>query len=296
MTPYMQYAAIFVDAVDALIDLPTQNGKFILKRKRGRHLTMQQGLLHVVKHPRVPYGGTSYHNTIHAVTAESLNKLLRGGNVAVANHRDGEPGILLYPCNHFPIGLTGVHLRTCASVHSQCLYPAVLQLLGKLHYDLMLMIPPKTCFNCHRQSDCINYGTGYFQHFGNVTKHPGSSSLPCHFLHRASEIDVDYIRTGCFHHPGCFHHRPDFPPVNLYGCRALGRFDVKFPGGRGYIAYQRVSRHELRICHIGAKFLAYKPERLIGNILHRGKHHRALSKVYIGNLHDWFEINISCQL
>ena len=45
----------------------------------------------------------------------------------------------------------------------------------------------------------------------------------------------------------------------------------------GDIADEGVGRHELRISHVGAHLLAYKAERGVGDVLHRGLYHRAVS-------------------
>lgn len=78
---------------------------------------------------------------------------------------DVQARIGLDACNHFPIGRAGVHLRTCASVHGDGGYAAILQGLGQVYNDAVVVIPSGAGFYGHRQVYCVHYCTGDFNHF-----------------------------------------------------------------------------------------------------------------------------------
>ena len=77
MAAYVQYAAVLVDAVDALVDLTAQDIEFAGQRERLRHIAVEQGLLHVVENPGVAYGCAAHHYSVDPVAARTLRSAAR---------------------------------------------------------------------------------------------------------------------------------------------------------------------------------------------------------------------------
>ena len=176
-----------------------------------------------------------------------------------------------------PVGFTGVHLRTGAAVDGQCLDAAILQLLGKFHDDFMVLVPSQTGFYRDRNLYRIHYGTGDFQHLGDILKHACSCPLACHPLYRASEVQVENVGAGLFYDTRRFYHGFGIFPVDLDGNRTFGGTDVEFHHRLVYRAYQGVARYEFGIDHIGSEFLAKQAERRVGHVFHGGQHHGSFS-------------------
>ena len=108
MAPDMQYTAIFIYAVDTLVDLPSEYPEFLMERKGFGNITVEQGLLHVVEDPWIAYRGAANHNSIHSISVECLHQFFGGGDIAVAYHRDVKPRIFFHTGYHFPILYTSV--------------------------------------------------------------------------------------------------------------------------------------------------------------------------------------------
>ena len=66
---------------------------------------------------------------------------------------------------------------------------------------------------------------------------------------------------------------------------AFARVDVEFSCSGAYIAYERVGADKFGVHHVGSQLFAYKPERVVGDILHWSKHYRARSEVDVSYLH-----------
>lgn len=82
-------------------------------------------------------------------------------------------------------------------------------------------------------------------------------------------------------------HGVDLLTIDLNGSRTLGRSYGQLAHGAADAAHKGIGRHELSVDHIGTLLTANLPERLVGDIFHRGEHHRFLAKVNIPYPHSW---------
>lgn len=115
MPAYVEYAAIFIDTVDALGNLPAQQHEAFMYGKRSSVRTMNH-TADVIEDPWGTDRGASYHNSVHSVAVKGLESQLGGGDVTVPDERYRQSGIFLDPGYHLPVGIAGIHLRASASV------------------------------------------------------------------------------------------------------------------------------------------------------------------------------------
>ena len=281
----MQNAPVLVNVVDAFANLTAEQRHFFRSGNRRNRFAMLQIVFHFAEYPRRTDGCTAHHNAVDTVAVEIVGELFGRGDVAVADNRYLYARIVLHLSNQCPVGLSGVHLAACASVNGQRLDAAVLKLFGKRSDDFVLTVPAQTGFHRHRQLHGLDNGSRDGKQLGNVAEHTGSRTLRCHLLHRATEIDVNHVRSGRFCYAGCLHHRFHLLAVYLNGNGAFRRIGVELACRAVDVAHQCIGRNEFRVNHIGTLFLADKAERRVGHILHRRKQHRLFAQIYIVNLH-----------
>ena len=142
-------------------------------------------------------------------------------------------------------------------MHSQSLDAAILQLLCECAYYFGVAIPSQTGLHCNRNVDSAHHRTRDLKHFRNIAQHTCSSALAGHFLHRASEVDIEDVRLGIGYYSGGFHHWLDLAAVDLDGSGALPFGYMQFAGCCCDIADQSIGRYEFRVGHVGPLFLAY---------------------------------------
>ena len=225
MTAYVEYAAVLVDARYAFEYLPAEQSEFSCKIDLRDATLGMNGILKFRENPRCTDGSASDKYAVDTVSVERLAGFLGRGDVAVADKRDVEARIVFDACDFLPVGLACVHLRARASVDGECLYAAVLKLLGKVDNDLAVAVPSEACLDSDRKIDGFDYGTCDLKHFGHVAQESGSGSFPGDFLDRASEVYVDEIGAclGC--HACCLGHRLGLTSVDLYGGGTFGPVD-----------------------------------------------------------------------
>ena len=260
-----------------------------------RYSSMRSTLSRICRRSRANLSATDSRATVPVRSSEVIagdtrllegfDKTLRGGYVAVTDYGYFEARIGFDARNGIPVGTAGIHLRARTPVDGQGSYAAVLQLLGKVgDYDVVA-VPTEACLYGDGDFYGIDDGACDFEHLWYVSQHARAGTLPCHFIYRASEIYVEYVGTGSLDDFGSFDHGAYFAPIYLY-CRGpfAGR-DVQFAGCGGDVAYQCIGRYKLGICHVGPLLFANQAERCVCDILHRSKHHRALTEVYCAYLH-----------
>ena len=128
-------------------------------------------MFYLFEYPRSAKAGTSYHDSIHSVTFETLFGALRCGYVSVTDNRDTHTRILFYFTYQNPVGFSRIHLCAGTSVNGQCLDTAVLQLFGKFDDDFVFGIPSQTGFYGNGNLNGINHGAGDFQHLRDILQH-----------------------------------------------------------------------------------------------------------------------------
>ena len=104
-------------------------------------LTSIEALPYLFEYPRASKSGTSHHNGIYAITFKGVACSFSTGYIPITNDGNGDAGVVLNGFNQTPVGLTGIHLASGASVNGERLYTAVLQLLSKVCDDKVLLIP-----------------------------------------------------------------------------------------------------------------------------------------------------------
>ena len=272
----MEYAPVFVYAVDRFPDLAAQEREFLPvgDLRNGPCLKV---FLHLPEYPGGSEAGAPYHHAVDSISVEGAPGLLGRLDVAVAYDGDLNAWIRLHLSDECPVGLAGIHLRACAPVDGQGLYAAVLQPWREVGDDLVLAVPAQTGLDSDRNTDGIHHRLGDGQHLLRIAQHAGSGSFRGHFLHRASEVYVEYIGAGLLHYLRRLHHGLRLAAVYLYGHRALPVVDGQFAGSGVDVAHEGFGRHEFGVDHRRPLLAADKAEGRVGDVFHRCQHHGALS-------------------
>ena len=159
-------------------------------------------------------------------------------------------------------------------MNGECLYAAILQLLGKCGDYQIVAIPPEAGFHRHRNLHRIHHGARDVEQQRYVAKHARTGSFVSHFLYRTAEIDVEDVGTGSLGYLGSLHHRIHISAVDLNRRRAFSGLYAKLSGGAVDVSYQCIGRNKLGVHHIGTLLATNQSERGIGNVLHGSQHHR----------------------
>ncbi len=275
MAPYVQYASVFVDAVDRFPYLSAQKRKLLLRSDYGQ-LAGLQIFLHLPEYPRGTKTCTPYHHAVYSIGIESMFCLLCSLYVAVADDRNLYAWVCFHLSDESPVGISGIHLRARAPMDCQRLYAAVLQARCKLGDYLVFAVPAEACLDCHRDVDCFHHSLCDGEHLFRIAQHSCSRTFSCHLLHRASEVDVEYVRARLLYNLCRLHHSLWFATIDLYCHGAFAVVDSEFAGCGIDVAHECLCRHEFRIDHRCPLLTAYQPERRVSDIFHRSQHHRTL--------------------
>ena len=295
MAAYVEDAPVFVDALYALPHLLLEHVEFPAGR-HGREGTRHdavdivrvavQLVVYFLENPGTAKGGAANHHGIHAISLKRLARPLGGGDVAVADDGDAHPGIAFHLADERPVGLTGVHLRPGPAMDGQGLYAAVLQLFGQWHDDAVFHVPPQTGLGRHGHLHGIGHGTGYLEHTRDVLQQSRPGTFARHALHGATEVDVQHIGAGTFHHNlGGIAHGHGVFAVNLDGYGPFGVTHGEFFQTLVDHTHQRIGGHELRVDHGGTEAAAKQTETDVGNVLHGCQQHRARTQVKCSYFH-----------
>ena len=285
MATNVQNSATFVETLDTVHHLRTQNIHCLFESERRRMLAMLKIVLDFAENPWTAEAGASNHHCIDAVALETLFGALGGGNVAIADDGYSHARVFFYLANESPIGLACVHLGACAAMHGECSNSAILQCLGKFNDYLAIVVPAQTGLYGYGNLYRIDHRLCYLQQFGNILQHSRAGTLAGNLLHRAAEINVENIGAGSLDTLGSLDHRLYLVSVYLYGDGALLVTYIQFLHRAIDVAYERVARHKLCIHHVRTEAFAHKAKGSVGNILHGSKKDGVTSKFYISNLH-----------
>ena len=249
----------------------------------------EQSLFMAVENPRTAEGGSANHHRIYAVALEGKLGFLWSRNIAVTDDRNMDAGIVFHLSDEAPVGFTRVHLASGSAVDGECLYSAILQLLGKLGDDEVIAIPTQSGFHGYGHVDRFYYFSGDVEHQRNIAEHSGSGTLSGNLLHRATEVNINHIWLRLFHNLGSFHHVLGGATVNLNAHRALLIAYRKLADGALDASYQGFCRYELSINHSSSKSLAEHAKANIRYVFHRGEEEGLRPKFYI----SYFHLNLS---
>ena len=117
----MQDAAVFVNPIDALANLPTQQLEFTGYGDKGDGTFAKKGG-HLAENPWRSNRGTSDHHAVDAVGFKGVHEGFGSRDVTVAYDRNVQTWIGLHFSYHLPVGFAGVHLRAGASMDRQGLF------------------------------------------------------------------------------------------------------------------------------------------------------------------------------
>ena len=148
------------------------------------------------------------------------------------------------------------------------LYAAVLQLLGQLGDDEVVVVPAQSCLGGDGSLHGVDHGTGDVEHQRHVAQHAGPGALAGHLLHGAAEVQVDDVGMSLFHNLGGLDHRVNVAPVDLYAHGSLVVVDLHLLHGRPDVAHDGLGGHKLRVHHVGAVAFAQLAEPDVGHVLH----------------------------
>ena len=285
MAACVQDAALLVDAFHVDAQLLFQHVQLLVEVEAVVHHIVIDIIAYLFEDPRTAKGGAAHHDGIHAIAFEGRLGLLGRGDVAVADDGDVDARVALHLANQGPVGLAGVHLCAGAAVDGQRLDAAVLQLLGQLGDDELVLVPAQARLHGNGQLHGVHHLLGDLQQFGDVLQHAGAGALASHLLHRTAEVQVDEVWTGLLNDLGRLDHCLHVAAVDLNAHGALFVADGELLLGGLHVANQGFSAHKLGIDHRGAKALAQQAEANVGNIFHRCQKHRVWTKFYISYLH-----------
>ena len=85
-----------------------------------------QIITNFLENPRAAEGGSANHYRIYAVSFDGKLGFFWGRNVAVADDRNMDAGIVLHLSDEAPVGFSGVHLATGSAVDGERLDSAIL--------------------------------------------------------------------------------------------------------------------------------------------------------------------------
>ena len=267
MAAAVQDAPVFVDAAHAgehlLLEhvyLPVRTHHRIAALHgfvRNRHAFRIQDIHDFLENPWAAESGTPHHDGIHPVAVETLTGTFGRGYVAIADDGNRHARIVFHLADERPVRFAGVHLRPGTAVYGQRPDTAILKAFGQIHNHLAAFVPSQTGFHRDGNVHGIHHGPRDFQHLGNILQHAGPGSLARHALHGATEIQVEHVGTGTFHHDtGRIGHRTRFLAVNLDGHGALVITHRQFLQTAVHHAHQGICRHKLGIYHRRAETLA----------------------------------------
>ena len=103
---------------------------------------MIEVMLHILENPWAPEGGASDHDSIYSKFIEASLGLFGGGDIAITNDGDVYARVVFDFAYECPVGITTVHLTTCATMNSKFGNTTVLQWFCNLRNNTIVVIPP----------------------------------------------------------------------------------------------------------------------------------------------------------
>ena len=293
MAPCVQYAAIFVYAVDVYPQLLLEYVELVVEVEGGVGGQSVEVVAHLLEYPRASEGGATHHHRVYAIALKRRLCLLRRGDIAVADDGYMYARVALHLADERPVRLTSVHLRTCSAVYGERLYAAVLQSLGEIGYHQILGVPAQTCLHRHGGVDSLHHFLRDFEQERNVLQHAGAGTLACHLLDGATEVYVYDVGARLFHYLCRLHHGVDVASVDLYAHGTLLVADGQLVHCRLYRAHERLSTDKLGVDHRCSITLAQQSEADVCDVFHRCEEDGMWSKFYISYFHieSIFKVN-----
>ena len=234
-------------------------------------LSMFKIITDIFEDPRAPKRSTTNHHGIYAILLEALFGALGSGDIAIADDGDMNARIAFNLSYEGPVGFAGVHLAAGATMDSERLDSAFLELLRKLGDDAVVVVPSKTRFDRNRQAYGIYYRTGDIEHLGDVFEKTSTRAFIGHFLHRTAEIDVDKIGLRLLHDTSSCGHGCYIFAVNLNGNRPFFIVDLLLTLVSFHIANEGIGIYKFGIYACGPKALAEQAKSGVGDVLHRSE-------------------------
>lgn len=285
MAACVQYAAVFVNALNVDAQLFEQDVELAVECERRVFGTAVEQVAHLLEYPWAAEGGTSYHHGINAVAVEGVACLFGSADVAIADNRDVDARIALHLAYQRPVGIARVHLGTCTSVNGECLDAAILQSFCQIGYDEIVGVPSKARLHGDGRVYCLHHIACYVEQQRYVLQHSGSGSLASHLLHGASEVDVDDVGVHFLNDASRLDHRLYVASVYLNAYGSLLVADVQLAQGGVDRAHQCLGTDKLGVYHRCSESLAQMAEANVGDILHRCEKQRTWSELYVAYLH-----------
>ena len=238
----------------------------------GSHaLSVLEIVADILKYPRATKRSTTNHHGIYAILLEALFGALGSGDIAIADDGDMNAGIALDLSDEGPVGFACVHLAAGATMDSERLDSAVLELLRKLGDDAVVIIPSKTRFNCNGKAHGIHYCTRDIKHLGDIFEKTSTRAFIGHFLHRAAEIDVDEIGLRLLHDTCSCGHGCYIFAVDLNSNRPFFIVNLQLTHGRCHVTNEGIGIYKFGIYACGPEALAEQAKSGVGDVLHWSK-------------------------
>ncbi|MCD6063627.1 MAG: hypothetical protein K0R82_1538 [Flavipsychrobacter sp.] len=145
---------------------------------RGRQgFTRGQEVLDLPEYPRVPDGGTAYHNAINPIAVLVLQCLLRTIDITVAKYRYLDARVFFHLGYQPPVGFAFVHLYTGSAMNGKRLYAHILQTFGNFLDVPGTIVPAQPRFDRNRQFGRPNHCFCKAHHQVDILQYPGSGAF-----------------------------------------------------------------------------------------------------------------------
>ena len=242
-------------------------------------------LPHLLEYPGMTKGSPSHHHGVYTIVVKGLFRLLRRGDVAIANDWDMDTWVVFHCFYQCPVSIAGIHLAARASVDRQRLYAAVLQLLSQVLDDQVSFVPSQPRLYRYRRFHGFDDLFCDVEQERDVFEHSCSGAFSGHLFHRASKVDVDDVGVHRFHDFSRLDHRVNVFAIDLNTYRPLLIIDVHLVECGLDAADDCVGRDKLSINHSRAKPFAEHTEAYVRHVFHGSEEERTFTKVNVSYLH-----------
>ena len=251
-----------------------------------RHnFTRSHEVLHLTEYPRAAIRRPADHHTVHAVSVEHLLGLGARIDVTVADDGNLHVGMVFHLAYKRPVGLAAIHLRTRAPMYGNGGDTHILQTEGYLDDILRILVPPQTRLHRDGCVDGLDDAARHLHHRRHVAHHARAGAATRNLTHRAAEVYVDKVGRGALGDTRRLDHRFDKMSVYLYSHGTFGIIYAQLGARLPRVAYQPVTRDELRGNDVGTEALAHVSERRVGHILHRCQKQRLRPQINVSYFH-----------
>lgn len=173
-----------------------------------------------------------------------------------------------------------------AAVNGQRLNAAILQLLGQIGNNVVLLVPSQSRLGRDGNVDRLDNVACDVEHQRNVPQQSSAGAFSGHLLHGTAEVEVDDVGVPLLNNLCRLHHGVYVFAVDLDAHGTFLLVDGHLVEGGFDAAHDGIGRHELRVDHSSTKAFAKHAETDVGHVLHGRKEEGLVAKVDITYFHS----------